>query len=146
MRFQYRPGGGRDADLEISNTDIVWEPESAHRAGTQFNTATGPDATQTVDLLQTGDLYGEGIRLWDLNFSKNLRIAGKRLNVGVNIYNLFNSDAATSYENDYIVFRQADGSWANDNPATPDVEVNPWGQITGITTPRFMRFTVSFDF
>jgi hypothetical protein len=63
----------------------------------------------------------------------------------VNIYNLFNSDAATGYESDYEVYRQLNGQWGDDNPATPEVEVNPWGQVTGITTPRFLRFTVSLE-
>jgi hypothetical protein len=143
--FQYRPGAGRNANLEISNTDVVWEPDSANRAGTLFNTFTGTTATTTQNLLQIGDLYGEGLRLWDLNFSKNIRFARKRVTFGVNIYNLFNSDAATGYESDYEVYRQQNGQWGDDNPATPEVETNPWGEVTGITTPRFLRFTVSLE-
>jgi hypothetical protein len=143
--FQYRPGPERDAELTISNLDVQWEAASAHRAGTQFfgNTAT---STANVDLLDTGDLYGEGLRLWDLNFSKNIRFAGRRVNFGVNVYNVFNSDAATGYEEDYTAFRLADGTWVADNPATANVEVQDWGRVTSITTPRFLRFTVSFDF
>ena len=50
---------------------------------------------EAVNLLNAGELYGEGLRLWDLKFAKNIRFAGKRVNLGVDIYNLFNSDAAT---------------------------------------------------
>ena len=99
-----------------------------------------------MNLLDFGDLYGEGFRQWDLNFSKNIRFARKRVNFGVNIYNLFNTDAATSYQGNYTAFRQPDGSYLEDNPLTPAVETNTWGQVTGIATPRFMRFTVQFDF
>jgi hypothetical protein len=145
--FQYRPGVERSANLTVSNADVFWEPSSASRVGTQFNNASGtPSATRLINLLDAGDLYGEGLRTWDLNFGKNIRFANKRVNVGVNVYNLFNTDAATAYNSTYTAFRQADGSWGPDNPATVNVEVNTWGQVTQIATPRFMRFTVQFDF
>ncbi|HEX5109471.1 MAG TPA: hypothetical protein VFV95_13535, partial [Vicinamibacterales bacterium] len=105
-------------------------------------------------LLDFGDLYGEGFRQWDLNFSKNIRFARKRINFGVNIYNLFNTDAATGYESDYTAIRT--GTDANGNPIWTPVADNPltnadesnnaWGEVTSIATPRFLRFTVQFDF
>jgi hypothetical protein len=145
--FQYRPGTVRSANLTYSNADAVWEPGDADRAGTQFFGNTTTSTTATTNLLDWGELYGEGLRLWDLNFAKNIRFAGKRVNFGVNVYNLFNSDAATGYQNTYTAFRLADGTWVADDPSTPDVvEVNDWGRVNGVTQPRFMRFTVSFDF
>jgi hypothetical protein len=92
-----------------------------------------------------GDLYGEGLRLWDLNLAKNIRFAGKRVNFGVQIYNVFNSDGATSYNETYTAFK-VNGVWQEDDPNTPDIERNDWGRVTGVTQPRFMRFSVSFDF
>jgi len=77
---------------------------------------------------------------------KNIRFAGKRLSLGVDVYNIFNSDAATNYEMTYTATRLADGSWAADNPATPEVEVNNWGNITQLVTPRFMRLSMTLDF
>ena len=50
------------------------------------------------------------------------------------------------YLNTYTAFLLPNGTWVEDNPATPVVEANDWGRITGVTQPRFMRFTVSFDF
>jgi hypothetical protein len=145
--FQYRPGPERTADIDIPNTAVQWEAGSEGRAGTLFNTNNGTTATQEINLLDDGDLFGEGLRLWDLNFSKNIRFAGKRLNLGVNVYNLFNSDGATGYIDDYTAFYIPEtGTWVSDNPATADVEFNDWGRVDGITSPRFMRFTVSFDF
>jgi len=144
--FQYRPGAELSANLTIPNTAAHWEAGSENRTGTLFNTATGTTATQTVNLLDDGDLFGEGLRLWDLNFSKNIRFGGKRLNLGVNVFNLFNSDAALAYQSTYTAFLLPDGSWGTDNPATPEVEYNDWGRITQLTNPRFLRFTVQFDF
>jgi hypothetical protein len=85
--------------------------------------------------------------LFDLTFRKNLRFAGKRLSLGLDVYNIFNSDAPLAYNNTYTAFRQPDGTWVADNPATPTVtEVQDWGRITQITNPRFARFSMTFDF
>lgn len=68
------------------------------------------------------------------------------MSVGVDVYNLFNSDAALRYDNRYAAFLLPDGTWADDNPATPAVEVNPWGTILDIASPRHLKLTVQFDF
>jgi outer membrane receptor protein involved in Fe transport len=88
-----------------------------------------------VNVLNTGELYGEGYSIFDLKLSKNVRFANKRVNVGVDIYNLFNNDAVRAYEDD---LDQAD------NPATAVVE--QWGQATELLSPRFMRLSIQFDF
>ena len=145
--FQYRPGAARSSNLTISNSDVEWEPASQARTGTQFyNAGANPSATATVNLLDTGDLFGEGMRMFDLKFSKNFRFARKRLNLGVDLFNLFNSDAATGYQNVYTAFRLPDNTWVQDNPATSIVEANDWGRVTQITTPRYVKLSVSFDF
>jgi hypothetical protein len=125
----------------------VWEPSSPNRAGTQFNgnSLTNGVLTQTVNLLDFGDLYGERHNNWDLTLRKNIRFAGKRLNFGVDVYNLLNTDTATAYDSDYIAF-YSNGQWVTDNPATPAVETQEWGNITQIVNPRFMRLSLSLDF
>jgi hypothetical protein len=145
--FQSRPGGGRTANLDVPAAAAVWEPTSANRTGTLFNSGFGGTLpTQTVNLLDFGDLYGERHNNWDMTFRKNFRFAGKRANFGVDVYNIFNTDAATAYESDYEVFRAANGAWVEDDPLTPAVETNTWGAITGIVNPRFMRVSMSLDF
>ena len=103
VAFQSRPGNAIAANLNVPFQAAVWEPSSASRTGTQFNGAVAA-ATQTVNLLDFGDLYGERTNNWDLTLRKNIRFAGKRLNFGVDIYNLFNSDAATAYNQTYTAF------------------------------------------
>jgi Carboxypeptidase regulatory-like domain len=144
--FQYRPGTGRSANLTVPSTAVTWV--NAARTGTQFNTGGGTSGTNTVNLLDIGDLYGEGMRLTDLTFAKNFRFKGKRVNVGVNVYNLFNSDAATSYNDNFFAWYDATtGQWSTeDNPSTTAFEQNTWGRVTGITTPRFARLQIQFDF
>ncbi len=115
--FQYRPGAARSANWVINNTQVVWEPASASREGSQFfNAGATPASTTTVKLLDTGDLYGEGMRLWDLKFGKNIRFANKRLNIGVDIFNLFNSDAATNYDSNYDQYLSTAPGWRTIRP------------------------------
>jgi hypothetical protein len=141
--FQYRPGVARSANMTFTKDQVRWEPTSAYRA-TQACTGAqagqvgcfvpaGGNITATtylVDLLDPGDLYGEGYTIFDLKLAKNLRFANKRLNVGVDIYNFFNSDAIRAYQDVYPV--SATGV--------------PWGTPTTLLSPRFVKLSVQFDF
>jgi hypothetical protein len=146
--FQWRPGVPRDANFTFTKDQVTWEPGSAARATAPcpagatagevgcFTAGGGVTATTyTVNLLNTGELYGEGYSIVDLKIGKNVRFAGKRANIGVDIYNLFNNDAIRAYEND---LDQAD------NPATAVVE--QFGQATELLSPRFVRLSIQFDF
>jgi hypothetical protein len=98
--------------------------------------ATGTTVTQNLLGPQTSnDTFGEGIRMVDLKFAKNIRFARRRLNLGVDVYNVFNSDAALSYC----------GTYTGCN-ATGTQPARQWREVNGITTPRFLRFQVQFDF
>jgi hypothetical protein len=147
--FQRRLGPERSANHSFTKDQVVWEASSAARA-TQACPA-GPTAgqvgcftptgttitatTYTVNLLNPNELYGPGYTIFDLKLGKNIRFAGKRVNVGVDIYNLFNTDAVLTYQDNFDVA---------DNPATPVVE--QWGQATSLLSPRFVRLTMQFDF
>jgi hypothetical protein len=155
--YSWRPGPERMANLQFSSADAEWESSAAHRATapcTVNNVAevgcfygTTASNTTTINLLDAGDLYGGGVGLFDLKFSKNLRFAGKRINLGVDVYNLLNSDAITSYNNTYTAWRDVDGTWhEGDNPNTTQVEVQNWGRAVNLTSPRYMRFTLNVDF
>jgi hypothetical protein len=81
-------------------------------------------------------MWGERLTLFDLKLGKNFRFARKRLNVGVDVFNLFNSDAIDQYVSTYTI----------DNPATPAVEVNNWGNALSLVSPRFTQLSIQFDF
>ena len=146
--FQWRPGVQRDANHTFTKDQVTWEASSAARAtqpcpagptagqvGCFTAAGTTTATTYTVNLLNTGELYGEGYTIFDLKLAKNIRFANKRLNVGVDIYNLFNNDAIRTYENNFDTV---------DNPTTPVVE--QWGQATELLSPRFVRLSIQFDF
>ena len=102
---------------------------------TQFQAATGVAlrpglAQQAVDLLWPGAVYGDRINVTDFRLAKVLRFGGKRLNVGLDLYNLFNTNTPTAYE---AVFDYAT------NGAR-------WLQPTAVLTPRATRFNAQFEF
>ena len=151
VELAMRPTG--ELTPQTADTDLRRIVESAKRIGVTPTSMCHSHITG--NLLDSGDLYGEGIRQVDLRFGKNFRFSRKRLNVGVDVYNLFNSDGATSYNNTYTAWRDpATGTWyqglgpegGRDNPATTAVEVQNWGQVNGVMSPRFLRFQIQFDF
>jgi len=90
--------------------------------------ATG---TTTVNLLKPGELYTlNRINLVDMRFAKILRFAGRRADVGVDLYNLFNSNVTTSYQQ---TFEQRTNGAA-------------WLTPTAIAAPRLARFHVTLNF
>ena len=147
--FQWRPGVQRSANHTFTKEQFVWEPGSActrdaavpgrrhGRSGGVFRSVVWREhcTSTTINMLNAGELYGEGYTIFDLKLGKNLRFANKRVNIGVDIYNLFNNDAVRTYQDNFDVA---------DNPATAVVE--QWGQATGLLSPRFARLSIQFDF
>jgi hypothetical protein len=144
--FQWRPGVEREANFTFTKDQVVWEPSSIARATAPcqsaangvgcFTVGANDDEREiTVNLLNPGELYGKGYTIFDLKLGKNIRFANKRVNVGVDIYNLFNNDAIRGFEDD---LDQAD------NPNTAIVE--QWGQANTLLSPRFVRLSIQFDF
>jgi hypothetical protein len=82
----------------------------------------------TVNLIQPGTLYGDRVNEVDLRFAKILRIGVTRTNVGVDIYNIINSAAVLTYNQNY-------------NPAT-----TTWLTPTSVLTPRFFKVSATIDF
>src|SRR5688572_23683931 len=94
-----------DRWMSPSKEEVIWEPNSAGRA-TSGTLCTGANAGQTgcfvagfgnptqttyeTNVLDFGDLYGEAIVLFDLKLAKTLRMGNKRVNIGFDVYNLFN--------------------------------------------------------
>jgi hypothetical protein len=62
--------------------------------------------------------------------AKVLRFGGKRLNLGLDLYNLFNANPATTYESVY-------------DPASNGAR---WMQPTAVLNPRAQRLNAQFDF
>jgi hypothetical protein len=71
----------------------------------------------------------------DMRFAKIFRFGGKRTDVGVDLYNLFNVNTPTGYDGTYDV--------------TPAAGLGPggeWLRPTGIVSPRFARLNLTVNF
>ena len=146
--FQSLPGASINAQLQsVPASAAIWQPESASRAtepcaaGTAGATvgcfgAQRNQATANVQMLLDNEMIGERTTVWDVKVAKNIRFANKRAVIGVDIYNVFNSDAIQSYNQTYTL----------DDPATPAVEVNNWLNPMSVVSPRFARLSVQFSF
>jgi hypothetical protein len=144
--FSVRPGTQINANYEIPLGQIEWQAGAESRLTNTVGCGTAnapnpgcrlsaPTATTVTTNLLSNDWYGERITLFDLKIGKNFRFGTRRINVGADVYNAFNSDAALQYCGTYPQCSNV-----------PNVGVVPWRGVTGITTPRFARFQMQVDF
>jgi hypothetical protein len=86
----------------------------------------------TVNLIQPGTLYGDRVNEFDIRLAKILKFGRTRTNVGVDFYNILNSAAVLSYNQNFnTVTVSGPGSWL---------------QPTGIIQPRFAKISATIDF
>jgi hypothetical protein len=87
--------------------------------------------TTAVNLLESGQLYpDERVNQVDMRFAKILRFGGRRADIGVDLYNLFNTNDTTAFQQSFD-YNTVGATW-----------LNP----TSIVSPRFVRFNVTFSF
>jgi hypothetical protein len=125
------PGGGVATNgLSLAANYVVPNTVIAQSLG-RLPANTLPTGTTTVNLLSPGELYTlSRINLVDMRFAKILRFARNRMDVGIDLYNLFNSNVTTSYQQTYE-YRTNGAAWL-----TP----------TAIAAPRLARFHVTYTF
>jgi len=125
------PGGGvatsgtsLAANYVVPNTMIV---QSLGRLPANA-LATG---TTSLNLLNPGELFSlRRMNIVDMRFAKILRLGDRRLDAGIDLYNLFNSNVTTAYQQTYE--QRTDGA--------------AWLTPTAIAAPRLARFHVTFNF
>jgi hypothetical protein len=66
--------------------------------GRAFN---GPSPTITVNLIEPGTKYGDRANQLDVRIAKNVRFRGTRTNVGLDIFNILNSNPVLTYNQTY---------------------------------------------
>jgi hypothetical protein len=90
------------------------------------------NGTTVVNLVETGQLYpAERVNQVDMRFAKIFRFGGRRADLGIDLYNLFNTNDGTAFDQSY------------------DYGVASGGEFlrpTAIVAPRFVRFNVTFSF
>jgi hypothetical protein len=78
-----------------------------------------------VNVVEPGTSYGDRLNQIDLRFSKLVNLGGGRVDLNVDLYNAFNSDAILTQQNTY------GATWTNP---------------LSIIQPRFVKFSVRWDF
>jgi hypothetical protein len=86
---------------------------------------TSPTGTTSLNMLQPSEMYGDRVNQVDVRFAKNLTFSRTRTLVGLDVYNLFNTNAALTYNQAFA---------AN------------WPRPTSILLSRFVRLNATIDF
>ena len=82
--------------------------------------------TATINLIEPGTRYGDRLNQIDLRFTKIVRLgAGGTVDLSVDLYNAFNSDAILTEQAAYNV---------------------AWRNATTVIQPRFVKFNARWDF
>jgi hypothetical protein len=89
----------------------------------------------TLNVALPGDVYPPRLNTVDLRLSKILRFGRTRSNVGIDLYNLFNANTGTVFNNTFGSM-QGDGS----------VNGTTWLRPTSILNARLVRFNATIDF
>jgi hypothetical protein len=86
----------------------------------------------TVNLITPGALYGDRVNEFDVRLAKILKFGRTRTNVGVDLYNIINSAAVLSYNQNFnTTVLSGPGSWL---------------QPTSVLQPRFVKLSATIDF
>jgi hypothetical protein len=143
--FQSLPGTELTAVETISKSQAIWANPARATApcalpsngvGCFLSSNTFGATTWSVPLLLNNQMFGDRINEWDMKIAKNIRFKGKRLNIGVDVYNIFNSDGITQFNTTYTTNAAGTGPAAN----------NAWGQPISLISPRYVRLQIQANF
>ena len=81
----------------------------------------------TVNLITPGDVWGDRVNEVDFRVGKIMRIGRARTNIGVDLFNVFNSDAVLTYNQVFV----------------PN---GPWLAPLSVLTPRFVKISAQISF
>ncbi|HKE82324.1 MAG TPA: carboxypeptidase regulatory-like domain-containing protein [Vicinamibacterales bacterium] len=115
--YQGRPGAERSVNVNVPV------------AQTGLPAGTFTTTTVLTNFLETGEMFGERIDEVDLKVAKVLRLMGKRVTAGFEVYNALNSSDALTYNNTYSL-----------------TGTNAWGQPLSLVSPRYAKFSMDIDF
>jgi hypothetical protein len=126
--FRSDAGAPLSANWTILNTNPQWTSIISQLGRAPSNNAT----SIVVNVVEPGTLYGDRVNEFDARVAKIIRIGRTRTNIGFDLYNLLNSSAILSYNNNFSpVITTGAAAWLS--PAS-------------VLQPRFWKFSVQVDF
>jgi len=105
----------------------TWNAPTAAVTAALGRPAVGVGNTIPIDLIAPGEKWGDRVNEVDLRFAKILRFGGTRTHIGLDIFNLLNSDAILTYNQTFA----PGGAWL-----APQ----------SVLTPRFYKISAQIDF
>jgi hypothetical protein len=114
--FRSSPGSMISANLVVPSATV---------AQTLGRPLAGGTANVTINLVDPGQMYRDRINLVDLRLAKLVNLGNKRINVGLDIFNAFNSDVVLNSNNTFGA---------------------AWLTPTAVQTARQLQGSVRFDF
>jgi len=130
--WQDKPNIGTDQIASLTATYTLTAADIASAAA-QMGRALNNPAPQ-VNLLAPGQLYGDRISEIDFSVKKYFPIQGRRLMVGLDIYNLMNNNVTLGFNPTFV---------ATAPGATPAAS---WPGTTTYMNPRVFRLAAEFTF
>src|SRR5215470_1085235 len=127
--FQDKPNVGTDQLVSLAGNYSLTAADLAS-AQAQIGRALSayPFPNNTVNLVAPGTLYGDRVRQWDFSVKKIVPLAGRRLTVGVDLYNLMNNNVTLAFTPTFV-------------PGT-----SGWNAPTSYMNPRIVRLNAEFSF
>ncbi|HXH26174.1 MAG TPA: hypothetical protein VNI78_13060, partial [Vicinamibacterales bacterium] len=104
-----------------------YQVPSAEAARTLGRPLAGNVPFVTVNLIEPGAVWGDRVNDLSVRVAKIVRVGRTRTNIGVDVYNVLNSDAILTYNQQF-------------SPG------GRWLVPTSIMTPRFAKVSASIDF
>jgi hypothetical protein len=117
-------GASLSANYNVPNTVVQG------LLGGRLPSGTNANGTTTVNLVEPAQVYGDRVTQIDMRFAKILRFGRTRTDVGVDLYNLLNTNDAAGYEQTFDYATQGAS----------------WLRPTSIVAPRFARVNVTLNF
>jgi hypothetical protein len=105
----------------------TWNAPAALVTAALGRPAVVAGTTVPIDLVKPGEVWGDRVNEVNLRFAKILRVRGTRTHVGLDIFNILNSDAVLTYNQTF----------------TPG---GAWLAPQSVLTPRFMKVSAQIDF
>jgi hypothetical protein len=125
--YQDKPNIGTDqlASL-VANYTLTAADQAA--AAAQIGRPLTTTGAFTVNLIAPGVLYGDRIRQLDFAIKKMIPLAGRRLTVGLDLYNIMNNNVTLAFNQTFV----------------PNVA--GWNSPTSYMNPRVFRLNAEFAF
>lgn len=105
----------------------TWNAPLATISAALGRPAVAAGTTIPIELVAPGEVWGDRVNEVNLRFAKILRLGRTRTHVGIDVFNILNSDAILTYNQTF----------------TPGQE---WLAPQSVLTPRFMKVSAQIDF